>query len=130
MQFKINGYKALRKNLDTLDKNCKSGVFNATTKTWRIVQREALDLVTGPMRAVATGTMRATLTNYPTKIEQNKISGETGYCTPYSFVVHEGLGPHQGNPRPTLVVALINKKDLIVETIQGAIKKEISRIKV
>jgi len=128
MAVKIKGYEQLAKKLDRTLDNAKSGLYSSVSKSWMIVERTALDLVTGPLRAVDTGLMRSTLTHYKTRKTKDLIAGEVGYCVDYAYVVHEGMGMHQGNRRPTLTVALFMKKKLVVETIQNAVKAEIMKV--
>lgn len=111
-EFEIRGFKELSKAIDRKKRACGNDVKDSVKRALLIVRREALILVTGPMRAIDTGLMRSTLTSYLTKATKNVVEGETGYVTDYAYVVHEGKGKHEGNPRRTLTTALNNREKI------------------
>jgi len=124
--MKITGLKQFKAQLKKAERAIHDDVYASVNKSLFMIEGKALELVSGEMRAVLTGMMRSTLTHYIAVANKNVILGEVGYCVYYALSVHEGYGPHTGNPRPTLVAALDNKREKVVAVIRTALKKRLS----
>jgi len=111
--------------------------------TWgdvgKMVAAEARRLVSpqGEMAAYITGRLCRSIKGGAEWRGRTKFAAEryTVYvgCVncPYAIYVHEGYGPHAGNARPFLIVAMKNKKGAAVRKLvasQRALEKKYKRV--